>query len=30
MAKNLNIQNSSELKNKEVSLWRKGKNDIKR
>ena len=30
MAKNLNIQNSSELKNKEVGLWRKGKQDIKK
>ena len=30
MAKNLNIQNSNELKNKNVSLWRKGKQDIKK
>lgn len=30
MAKNLNIQNSNELKNQNVSLWRKGKQDIKK
>ena len=27
---NLNIQNSSELKNKDISIWRKGKQDIKK
>lgn len=27
---NLNIQNSQELQKKETSLWRKGKNDIKK
>jgi phosphatidylglycerophosphatase A len=30
MAKNLNIQNSNELKNQNVSLWKKGKQDIKK
>ena len=28
--RNLNIQNSQELQKKETSLWRKGKNDIKK
>ena len=27
---NLNIQNSKELDNQNVSLWRKGKQDIKK
>lgn len=27
---NFNIQNSSELKNKDISIWRKGKQDIKK
>ena len=30
MANNLNIQNSNELKKKEVGLWRRGKQDIKK
>ena len=30
MANNLNIQNSKELKNKELSLWKRGKEDRKK